>query len=155
MLIPFILIFIILSDQWVKFLSVRYLKPLGSIELIRNIFSFTYVENRGAAFGILQNQRWFFILLTICISAGMVYYLITHPKDKLLRRISLAMILGGAVGNLIDRILLGYVVDMFHVTFINFAVFNIADMAVVCGTFLLAYQLLFLDQPQENPKITE
>lgn len=150
MLEIFLIVFIILSDQAVKYISVQYLKPLGSVEVIPGVFNFSYVENRGAAFGILQNQRWLFILLTIVISAGIAYYLITRRRDSLLRRSSLAFILGGAVGNLIDRIYLGYVVDMFHFTWrINFAVFNVADMAVVIGTFLLAYQLLFLDKPAE------
>lgn len=150
MLEIFLAVFIIISDQAIKYISVQYLKPLGSVEVIPGVFNFSYVENRGAAFGILQNQRWLFIGLTIVIGLGIAYYLITHRGDSLLRRVSLALIMGGAVGNLIDRIYLGYVVDMFHFTWrINFAVFNVADMTVVIGTFLLAYQLLFLDKPGE------
>jgi len=143
----FILSLIVLAaDRLAKHLTIRHLKPLGSVELIPGIFRLSYVENRGAAFGILQNHRWLFITLTIVISIGIACYLVKYPKDDILRRLSLAIILGGAVGNLIDRILYGYVVDMLHATFVNFPVFNIADSAVVCGTLLLAYQLLFREQ---------
>jgi signal peptidase II len=145
-------LFVTVADRLVKHLSVKHLKPAGTVELIPGVFSLSYVENRGAAFGILQNHRWLFIVLTIAISAGIAGYLIMHPKDDILRRLSLAAILGGALGNLIDRILYGYVVDMLHATFINFPVFNIADTAVVCGTFLLAYQLLFRDSAGLNAK---
>src|SRR5699024_4127097 len=108
-------------------------------------FSFTYVENRGAAFGILQNQRWLFIILTVLICVGMFYYLYTSKNISLILRIAMSLILGGAIGNLIDRIKNGFVVDMFHFTFIDFPVFNVADCFVVVGTILLTYYLLFIE----------
>src|SRR5690554_1827121 len=100
MLEVFIVLFITVADQITKLLTVRYLKPLRSIPLLEGIFKLTYVENRGAAFGILQNQRWFLILLPMIVIAIMVFYLIAHRKDSLLLKISLAIIIGGAVGNL-------------------------------------------------------
>ncbi len=83
--------------------------------------------------------------MPLVIIAAIVIYLITHREDSLLSKICLAVILGGAIGNLLDRILFGYVVDMFQLVFIDFPVFNIADTAVVCGTVLLAIQILFMD----------
>jgi signal peptidase II len=148
MLEIFIILLIVAADQITKYLTVTYLKPLGSIPVIEGIFNLTYVENRGAAFGILQNQRWFLVILPIIIVAAVVFYLVTHRRDSVLRRISLAVILGGALGNLIDRIFHGYVIDMLQTAFIEFPVFNVADSAVVCGTILLAIQMLFLDKPQ-------
>lgn len=144
-LIIFVILIIIILDQLTKYWASTYLKPQGSISVIEDVFSFTYVENRGAAFGILQNQRWLFIVLTIIICIGLFYYIYTTDNMPLILRISLCLILGGAIGNLIDRIKNGYVVDMFHLTFIDFPVFNVADCFVVIGTILLACYLLFIE----------
>lgn len=136
---------IVILDQWTKYWASNYLQPRGTIPVIEDVFSFTYVENRGAAFGILQNQRWVFIVITVIICIGMAYYLYIDNSLHPLLRISLYLVLGGAIGNLIDRIKNGYVVDMFHVTLINFPVFNVADCFVVVGTIMLAYYLLFIE----------
>jgi signal peptidase II len=104
----------------------------------------TYVENRGAAFGILQGQRWIFIVLTVVIAAAIAYYLIKIPNKEIFLKTALSLVLGGAVGNLIDRVRLGYVVDMFDFTLINYPVFNIADSSLVIGSILLGYYLLFI-----------
>lgn len=149
MLELFIIIFIAAADQITKYIAVQYLKPLQTIPLWEGVLSLTYVENRGAAFGILQNQRWFLVVLPFLIITAVVIYLVIHRREGLLTRICLAVILGGAIGNLIDRIFLGYVVDMFQATFIEFPVFNVADTAVVCGTIMLAFQLL-LQGKSEN-----
>lgn len=145
-----IILAIIVLDQITKYLTVAHLKDIGTKEIVSGIFSFTYVENRGAAFGILQNQRWFFIISTIIICIAVFYFLITQSNTSLVLRISLSMILGGAIGNLIDRIRLGYVVDMFHFTLIDFPVFNVADCFVVMGTILLAYYILFISDKIEK-----
>ena len=145
-----IVLSIIAVDQLTKYLAVTYLRDIGTIEIVRGIFSLTYVENRGAAFGILQNHRWFFITITIIICIGMIYFLITQSDATLILRISLSMVLGGAIGNLIDRIRIGYVVDMLHFTLIDFPVFNIADCFVVLGTILLAYYILFVVDKMEK-----
>ncbi len=149
MLWVLIIVFAVILDQVTKYLARVYLKPVGSIQLIPNVFHFTYVENRGAAFGILQNQRWFFILITIIVVLAIVYYMFTHYNDSLLLNIALSMILGGAIGNLIDRIRFGYVVDLFHFILIDYPVFNIADSFVVVGTILLAYYILFITGSKE------
>jgi len=146
MLEIFIILFVVAADQVTKYITIHYLKPLGSVTVLEGIFNFTYVENRGAAFGILQNQRWFLIVLPLLIIAAIIVYLIAHRKEGLLARICLSVILGGAIGNLIDRIVYGFVVDMLQAAFIDFPVFNVADTAVVCGTIVLAFQLLFIQE---------
>ena len=136
---------IVAADQITKYIAIEYLQPLKTVTVLEGIFSLSYVENRGAAFGILQNQRWFLIILPILIVAAIIIYLAKHRNESLLTRICLSVIVGGAVGNLIDRIKLGYVVDMFEATFIEFPVFNTADIAVVCGTIILSFQLILHD----------
>jgi signal peptidase II len=150
MLQAIIVILVVVLDQVSKYLAKHYLKPIGSVQLIPKIFHFTYVENKGAAFGILQNQRWFFIAITVVVAVAIVYYMYTHSSENLLLTIALSMILGGAIGNLIDRIRLGYVVDMFHFILIDYPVFNVADSFVVIGTILLAYYILFIAGSKEG-----
>ncbi|NLL71331.1 MAG: signal peptidase II [Epulopiscium sp.] len=140
------IILLVIIDQLTKYLAIIYLKPIGTIPCIQEIFHFTFVENRGAAFGILQNKTWFFIITTLFILLGMIYYYFTLPSTQEYRwiRISLILIIAGAIGNLIDRIKQGYVIDFFDFRLIQFPVFNVADCYVVIGTFLLAYLLLFV-----------
>ena len=138
-----IVLLIVIADQLTKYLASIHLKQITTKELVKGVFNLTYVENSGAAFGILQNQRWIFIVLTVLICGGIIYFLATQSSTDLMLRLSLAMILGGAIGNLIDRIRLGYVIDMLHFTLIDFPVFNIADSFVVVGTILLACYTLF------------
>lgn len=135
-------------DRIVKAWAQSALKPPdgGSIDLIEGVFRFSYVENRGAAFGILQNQRYIFIVLTIAVTLYLLYKLfLSSKKLPMFANISLSLIIGGAVGNLFDRIVYGYVVDMFDFHLINFAVFNVADSCVVVGVILLCIWVLFLE----------
>ena len=125
-------VLLVIADQVTKLATLKYIKPIKSITLIEGILSLTYVENRGAAFGVMQNARWFFIVFTLLIIAGAVIYThATHQKNKSFL-ISVSLICAGGVGNLIDRIFRGYVVDMIEVTFIDYPVFNFADICVVC-----------------------
>ncbi len=112
--------------------------------MIPGVFEFSYVENRGAAFGILQNQRWIFLIATLVISLLLLRLYITLPKEKMYHpvRFSLLLILSGAVGNMIDRVGRRYVVDFLYFKLIDFPVFNLADCYVVIGVFLLAVLLL-------------
>jgi signal peptidase II len=141
-----IVICIILLDQGTKYMAQTFIRilPDQTIPVIKDVFHFTYAENRGAAFSILQNQRWLFIAVTIIAVIFIIYYLLKHPKENIILKISLSLILAGAIGNLIDRILHGYVVDFFDFRLINFAVFNVADSAVVIGSILLGYYLMFI-----------
>jgi len=142
----FIIIFSVVFDQLSKYWATEVLKNGESIKIIGNFLRFTYAENRGAAFSILQNQRVFFLIITIImlIILGIVYF--TNRNLSNLSRLSMAMIAGGAIGNFIDRYRMGYVIDFIDVrfgTFYNFPVFNIADSFVVCGTILMVILILF------------
>jgi len=136
----------ILADQLTKSWAVNVLKDGSSIKVIGNFLRFTYAENRGAAFSILQNQRWFFIVVTIVMLIVLAYIFFRTKNINKLSRLSIAMIAGGAIGNFIDRLMLGYVIDFIDVrfgSFYNFPIFNIADSFVVCGTILMIFLILF------------
>jgi signal peptidase II len=135
----------LLLDRLSKIWALSALKESNGIILIKDFFSFEYLENRGAAFGILQNRVILLALFTLIVILGMVYYIIKYrPKSKLLR-ISFAMIISGALGNLYDRLFYKYVVDFILIHFkdvYNFPTFNVADMLVVVGTFILAISIV-------------
>ena len=125
----------------------------GSIPVIKGVFNLTYLENRGAAFGMLQGFRTFFIILTF-ITIGILAYTLVAKRKRLSvwLRLALALILSGAAGNLIDRIALSYVRDMFDFCLINFAVFNFADACISVGAVLLVVCILFIDGREEEKK---
>ena len=148
-----LVIAVIILDQITKYLAVANLEKIDTIPLVQGVFHLTFVQNRGAAFGILQNQKWFFVIITLAIMSGIVYYVIKHKPDSKLVMFSLSMIVGGALGNFIDRIRQGYVIDFFDFTLINFPVFNIADSFVVIGTILLSYYLLFKHEEKKDETI--
>lgn len=125
-------------DQLTKLLAVRYLEPIGSYPLWQNVLHLTYVENRGAAFGMLSNHRWVFMIFSTVAIVGLTVYLFRFCKEGKWVRVALAMIIGGGIGNMIDRIALGYVVDFVDFTLIHFAVFNVADSFVSVGAVMLA-----------------
>lgn len=135
------LVFII--DQLSKYLTVIYLKPIKSYPIITNIFHLTYAENTGAAFSILRDKQLLLVISTLIIIIGLISYLIRNLKtDQVFLKLSLSLIIGGALGNLIDRVRLNYVVDMLDFTLINFAIFNMADVFVVSGAVIFAYTIL-------------
>ena len=134
-------------DQISKFLAVKYLKPLGSISFIKNIMNLTFVENRGAAFGILNGARWLFVVITIAVTVGFFVYIKKYMplnKEYGYVKAALTLILAGAWGNAVDRVIRGYVVDYFDTVFIKWPVFNIADIYVVVGTIILAFIFIFV-----------
>ena len=141
-----IIIISIVSDQLTKFWAMEVLKNGDSIKIIGNFLRFTYAENKGAAFSILQNQRTFFLVITLVMLVFLGYIYFKTKNITKLSKLSIAMIAGGALGNFIDRFRLGYVVDFIDVRFgefYNFPVFNIADSFVVCGTILMIILILF------------
>lgn len=140
LIITVVLIFV---DQVSKLAALKYLVPVKTVEIIKNILSFTYVENRGAAFGIMQNSRIFFIIFTVVLLAAITAYTIKKKTNNKLYMISTSLIVAGGIGNLIDRIFRGFVVDMIEVTFINYPVFNFADICVVIGAILFCAYVLF------------
>ncbi|MGE4549408.1 MAG: signal peptidase II [Intestinibacillus sp.] len=139
------ILLMVAADQLVKYWAVTVLQavPGGTIPLIQNVFHLTYVENRGAAFSILQNKIWLFVLITVVILGAMVYVLRRGLLHTALGRWAVYVIAGGAVGNLLDRIFRHYVVDLFDFRLIHFPVFNVADICVCVGGVLFAYYFLF------------
>ena len=135
-----ILVFLVL-DQLLKY-WIRSNMTIGqSIPVISGIFHITYIENPGAAFGILANHRILFLLLTIAITGIMVYLYLSLRNKKSLAALSLGLVISGAVGNFIDRFLRGTVTDMFD--FQIWPIFNIADICICIGIAILCYVLIF------------
>lgn len=143
-----IILAVVISDQLTKLLVLNNLKEVGQIPVIQNIFHLTYLENRGAAFGILQNQKYFFVIIKLLVVAAIIYYLIKHKDLRKSAVVSLSLIAGGAIGNLIDRFRFGYVIDFLD--FRIWPVFNIADMAIVTAQFLLIYIVLKYDSLKQK-----
>ena len=134
-------------DQLSKFLISLKLKPGSSLSLIKNIFSITLVHNTGAAFGVFKHQTFFFISISFVAITCMIIYIIRRKKNEgLSLDVSLALVLGGALGNLLDRVRFGYVVDFLD--FKIWPVFNLADSAITIGAFLLILSII------KNRKVT-
>lgn len=150
MIISFIAaVLIVVIDQLLKLLVVNTIKTSGSVEILGGLVNFQYVENRGMAFGMLKDCRWLFIIFTVIVVVGVIIYMITtKPQSKFLLT-SLALILGGGVGNLIDRIFLGYVVDYIQLSFFS-SVCNFADYCITIGTVLLIIYILFFSPLNEK-----
>ena len=128
-------------DQLTKFLAVQFLQPIDTKPLIEGVLHLTYLENRGAAFGMLANHRWVFMVTsTVAIVGILVFMIVCFKKhyDPLLW-CALSFIAGGGFGNMIDRVALGYVVDFVDFRLINFAIFNTADtfVCIGCGLAML------------------
>lgn len=132
----------ILLDMLAKRLAVKFLAPIDTFPIIRNVLHLTYVENRGAAFGMLSNHRWVFLSVSTAAILFFTVLLYLGNIGKRLTAVSLAMIISGGIGNMIDRIALGYVVDFVDFRLIHFAVFNTADTFVCVGAGLLFLSLL-------------
>jgi len=135
----------LIIDRGTKWWAIGTLKGSEGLTVIKDFFTLDYLENRGAAFGMLQNKQWLFIVITIVVVIGMIFYLLKYkPKFKLVY-VSIAMIIAGAIGNLIDRISYNYVVDFIMVHYRDvyyFPTFNVADMLVCIGTFFLLICIL-------------
>lgn len=124
-------------DQLVKAWTVVNIE-LDTVEpFLPGFMSLAYLRNYGAAWSILQNQQWFFTIVTIVAVIGLIWYYVKQIKGGLWTLFSLTLMIAGALGNFIDRIRLGYVVDMFHLDFISFPVFNVADMCLCVGVGIL------------------
>ena len=131
-----------LIDYIIKILVLNNLKPIGSLTVIPGLFSLTYVENRGAAFGMLSNARWIFIVFTFIVIAVLIYFIFKKRITSKLFNISTILIIGGGIGNLIDRIFYGFVVDYLSVSFFP-PVCNFADYCITVGAGLMVIYLIF------------
>ena len=132
----------IVLDQLSKLLAVKLLAPIGSVPLWEGVLHLTYVENRGAAFGMLAEHRWVFMSISTIAIIAIALYLYSGRNTSKLYTSALMLIVSGGIGNMIDRIALGYVVDFIDFALIDFAVFNIADSLVCIGAGLLILSLV-------------
>ncbi|MBE6649015.1 MAG: signal peptidase II [Ruminococcaceae bacterium] len=139
-----VIIFSVILDQITKILADKHLTKSDEIEVIPNILGLSFVKNEGAAFGMFADNRWIFMVFSTFAIGVMIYFLLTLKDSHPLLVISLSMLIGGGIGNMIDRISRGYVIDFFKFLFVKFAVFNVADCFVTVGAVLLAIYLLFL-----------
>jgi len=143
----------VFADQLTKWLAVINLKGEGSFPLWEGVFHLTYVENTGSAFGMLKDHRWVFMTLSVVLIIGLsAFFIYFYKKITPLMRLACSMIIAGGVGNMIDRILVGYVVDFFDFTLINFAVFNVADSFVCVGAALFVVWFIIDTVKEEKAK---
>lgn len=136
-------------DQWVKLWTVSTFELGESQSVISNIFSLTYIRNTGAAWSLLEGKMWFFTIVTVIAVIAVLYFLIKNLHGSKWFTVGLSLVLAGALGNFIDRVRLGYVVDMFQTDFINFPIFNVADMSLVIGVICI-FIYIILDEKEKG-----
>lgn len=152
------IILLVAVDQLAKLAVLRFVRPVDTIPLWEGVFHLTYCENRGAAFGILQNRFWLFYIITALVVISVTLFMIKKRPRSLSLSLSLTLLVGGALGNVLDRLFRGFVVDFFDFRLIHFPIFNPADCFVVCGTALLAFYVIYLEgksELQQNKKGNE
>lgn len=133
------------ADQYIKYLVIENIALTDTITILHGIVNFVYVKNTGAAFSIFTGKTYILGIISLVVCVGiLLYFIIKKPENKLLNA-SLAMILGGAAGNLIDRMFRGFVVDYIELCFVKFPVFNLADIAITLGAVLLMVYVIFFD----------
>lgn len=146
----FLILFIIFADQLIKLYILNNFSHGQSLAIIKGIFHLTYVKNTGAAFGIFKNANIFFIIISSLIILFLLFYRYYYFENNIYINISFGLIIGGAIGNLIDRIRLDYVVD--YLDFRIWPVFNLADSAIVVGAGILIIYIIFTDFNFEKSK---
>ena len=146
---------LVVIDQFTKVLALQNLKGQEPITIIPDVFQLLYVENRGAAFGILQNKQWVFLIITAIVLAALIWALPRMSRERhfLPLRLCLCFIGAGAVGNMIDRIFRGYVVDFFYFKLIDFPVFNVADIYVTTSAIVLIFLIVFLYNEEDFDRL--
>ena len=162
---------IVLLDQLTKYIIKSNMNLYDSFQVLGNFFRITYIENAGMAFGLQMQNKILFTILSVVAAAIVLIYLIRLPKERFIFRFSLALIMGGAIGNLIDRLAVGRVVDFFDVEFFDISVpafkflfidfpgysmtrwpvFNVADMAVSCGMIIIFAYIIIKGDPDKAP----
>lgn len=147
---------LVVADQLVKEWAVNVLQPVGSMDFVHfgdfKILDLTYLENRGAIFGSMAGQRWFLVGFTsLVIIAGIIFMFATLKRSKVLN-IAVGLFIAGGIGNLIDRIRMGYVVDMFEIKLFDFAIFNVADICVTVAFVLLIIYTVLIEPKIEKAR---
>lgn len=149
-----IAVVMIIIDQWTKYLVIENMTIGESIPIIDNIFYLTSHRNPGAAWGILQGQMWFFYIITLIVVGIIIYYIEHYAKTNRLLGISLGLVLGGAIGNFIDRVRFQEVVDFLDVYIFSYdyPIFNVADSSLVVGVILIGIITLF-EEVRKDKKV--
>lgn len=150
-----IMISVVALDMITKFISYAKLRLVDTVPIIKGVIHFTYVENRGAAFGMLKDHRWVFISISSVVIAAIIAYLFLGHADSRLMEVSLCLLAAGGLSNMIDRVSLGYVVDFIDFRLINFAVFNVADSCVCIGAGLMVLYLILEMKKEIEQKRTK
>lgn len=147
MLATIIILLVVATDQITKYLALTLLAPIRSFPLIQGVLEFRLVRNRGAAWGMLADNRWIFMTISVISIILMTAYLVYSKSERKLFIVSLALIIGGGIGNMIDRIFYeaGAVVDFIYFKLIDFPVFNVADCAVTIGAGLLILYIIYYE----------
>lgn len=143
MLYALLIVILIAADQWVKYLVRTQIPLYGTVPLIPHVVELTFFQNTGAAFSIFSSHTWILAAVSAVVAVGIAVVLVKKIVRHPFGLISLSLVLAGAVGNLIDRVYFGFVTDMFHLLFVRFAVFNVADMCIVSGGIATCVYLLF------------
>ena len=137
---------VLLLDRLTKYLVVKNMELTSTVPVIEGFFHLTYIKNAGAAFGLLANMRWVFVVVTAFILLAVLYMVFKTPTEDILIKVTLGMITGGALGNLIDRISTGLVIDFLDFRGIWPYIFNVADSFVIVGVVLLTWQVFKSDR---------
>ena len=138
---------IVIADQITKYLTVALIPLYSRVDFIPGLLSFTYVQNTGAAWSIFEGMQWMFALIFLVLTAAVLYEYFKSPLPfSTFERWCIAAIYGGGLGNMIDRVRLGYVIDMIKTDFMVFPVFNVADCFITCGCFAMIFSLLFINK---------
>lgn len=135
---------VVIIDQLSKFYIQTHMTIGMSMPVIQDIFHITYILNPGAAFGLFEHQTSFFVIIAICMVIAVIYFYPRIPRQYRLLNLGTGLMVGGAVGNVIDRIKTGYVVDFFD--FRIWPIFNIADIGIVCGVGCIIFTIMYLDK---------
>ena len=138
----------IFADQMMKLWVISILELHQSMSGVRGLFDLYYIQNEGASWGILAGQRTFFIVLTVAAVCYLVHLIMKEQSKLSLTLLAYGLLLGGAIGNLIDRIRLGYVIDMIRLSFIEFPIFNIADACLTIGVILLIVDIVLAGEKE-------
>ncbi|MBR6622438.1 MAG: signal peptidase II [Ruminococcus sp.] len=148
------IVILIAADQLIKLWAVKSLEPVESMDFIRfgdfEIFDLTYLENKGAIFGSMAGQRWFLVGFTSLVILAGIFVLFRYMKRSKLLSTAIALFIAGGIGNLIDRIRFGYVVDMFELKLFKFAIFNFADICVTFAFVMILIYAIFIDPKIEK-----
>ncbi len=146
-----IIIALIIFDQFTKKLAVAKLMGKPAFPLLKGVLEFDYLENRGVAFGMFQGQRVFILIVGVVFIAGLLWFMVKMPKGTKYTwlHVILSFVIAGGIGNIIDRVSLGYVIDFISFVLIDFPIFNVADCYVVCGVIAMCIMILFVFKEED------